>query len=97
MKEAFFILVVIAVLMGLTAIRNRRQIAAMISIWKQLKATRERIRDVGGPRSQTRKESGIQLVNCARCGKWLPENEALFHPPSSYICARSCELSEKRR
>src|SRR2546423_1399928 len=96
MKGALFILFVIAVLIGLTAIRYRRQIVTMISIWKQLKATRGWIRDVEVPRSQTREESGIQLVNCARCGKWLAENEALFHLPSSYVCASSCEHTETR-
>ena len=68
MKEAFFILLIVLVLFGLTAYRYRRQIAMGLQIWRMLKGARE---------MQPRNASQIdpqpvergELVNCSRCGK----------------------------
>ena len=38
MKEALFILLVIAVLLGVTAIRYRRQITMMLEFWRVIKS-----------------------------------------------------------
>jgi len=75
MKETFFILFVIAVLLGLTAVRYRRQIVAFISFYKQMKAVRTNLRE-GEPAGRQTDISGIQLVKCGRCSKWIPETEA---------------------
>ena len=84
MKEAFFILLVVAVLLGLTAIRYRRQIVGFISFYKQLKAAQTNLRK-GGPRSDQPEVRGIQLVKCAHCGKWVPESEI-----SGSVCRSGC-------
>ena len=90
MKEAVFIILAIAVLLGLTAVRYRRQIVAFISFYKQLKAVRTNFRENTASKNQG-DVTGIQLVKCSRCGKWIPETEVSgsgSHP----VCRSGCVL-----
>jgi hypothetical protein len=90
MKEALFILLVVAVLLCWSAIRYRRQIVSFIEFYKQLKLIRSRL---GEPQLQPRDLSGdrgIQLIKCSRCEKWIPQSEAMGDV-SRPICARGCE------
>jgi hypothetical protein len=94
MREAVFILAVVFILLALTAIRYRRQIVAIITFWKQFQAARERLR-TGAPEQQRQVDEpqrGIKLVNCARCGRWVPEAEAVRHSPTTFVCVRNCSL-----
>ena len=75
MREALFILFVTALLFGFTVIRYRKQIAGMIGFARMLK-------DAKGAAGQSeairgRDQSSVQLVNCAKCGVWVPENKAM--------------------
>ena len=82
MREAFFILLVIFVLLGLTAIRYRKQIAGMIGLARALKdakATAMQGRQVGG------EQPSVQLVNCVKCGIWVPQNKAVIRQ-QEYLC-----------
>jgi len=95
MKETVFILFVIAVLFALTAIRYRRQIVAFISFYKQLKAVRTNLRN--GEREHRRTEiSGIQLVKCSRCGKWIPETEVAANGGRA-VCRSACVVTKATR
>ena len=88
MREAFFILIVIAVLLGLTAIRYRKQIAAMMHIWRSLKSMREQ---VGQPQVPSEKAEQLgPLVNCAKCGTWVPEQRAIKFPGGTFYCSSKC-------
>lgn len=89
MKEALFILTVLAVILGLTAVRYRRQIAGVIQIWRSLKSARDQIRQ--------RQESGQavpdktgNLVNCAKCGTWVPEQTAISLRGGIFYCSTKC-------
>ncbi len=74
MKEAFFILFVVALLAALTAVRYRKQISGMIGLAKVLKEAKD---NIGQSRSlQGEKQASVQLVNCAKCGVWVPQNKA---------------------
>jgi hypothetical protein len=75
MRDAIFILFVILVLFGLTAIRYRKQIAGMIGVARMLRDAKANV----GQRSQRvqdQAEKSIPLVNCSKCGVWVPQNKA---------------------
>jgi len=87
MKEALFILVVIGVLAALTAIRYRKQITGMIGVARMLKET---TRGVAGAGKRVSGETkGIPLVNCCRCGVWVPQGKAIKVRDDSY-CSEAC-------
>jgi hypothetical protein len=93
MKETFFILAVVAILVGLTAIRYRKQITAMIALYRQLQGVRERINTSPRDISDRSSNVGIQLIKCARCAKWIPQSEARGDV-SSPVCAAGCEIAK---
>ena len=75
MKEALFILLVVLVLLALTAVRYRKQIAGMIGFARMLKEAKQSVSQ-GSPRIQSPSEKSIPLVNCSKCGVWIPQNKA---------------------
>ncbi len=88
MKEALFILLVIGVLAALTAIRYRKQITGMIGIAKVLKDATKTI--ATGPKNipgDTNKS--IPLVNCSKCGIWVPQSKAI-RVRDAYYCSDDC-------
>ena len=88
MKEGALILLVILVLLGLTAIRYRKQISGLIGIARMLKDVKEQ---TGRPRAVQAEQSGVQLVNCSNCGVWVPQNKALSRN-GKYFCS-ACAMS----
>lgn len=88
MREVLFVLIVIAVIAALTAYRYRRQIGAFYSFWKLMREARTRAQS--GP-GQIRDESAAgPLVNCAKCGNWVPENRAIKLSPRTFFCSAQC-------
>ena len=73
--DILFILFVIAILFGLTAIRYRKQITGMIGLARALKD----VKDMAGRGRVMSSEptSSIPLVNCAKCGVWVPQDKAI--------------------
>ena len=87
MKEALFILVVIGVLAALTAIRYRKQITGMIGVARMLKET---TRGVAGASKRVAGETkSIPLVNCSKCGVWVPQGKAI-KMRDDYYCSEAC-------
>ena len=93
MREALFILVLIAALLCWTAIRYRRQIVTMIEFYKHVKAAQSRLREPAGERRNIDGSQGIQLIKCSRCQKWIPQTEAMGDV-SRPVCRNRCELSK---
>lgn len=89
MREAFFILIVILILLGLTAVRYRKQIVAMIQIWRSLKTARDQILDRQQPKVEEPIAAG-PLVNCAKCGTWVPEQRAIKLRGGTFYCSTAC-------
>jgi len=88
MREAFFILIVMAILLGLTAFRYRKQIAAVMHIWRSLKSMREQATQ---RKVQPEKAEQIgPLVNCAKCGTWVPEQRAVKLRGGTFYCSSNC-------
>lgn len=89
MKEALVILVVMAIIVALTALRYRRQITGVIQIWRTLKSARDQIKK----KSDAVKEEPVlagRLVNCAKCGTWVPEQKAINLRLGVFYCSSAC-------
>ena len=95
MREALFILLVLAVLAALTAYRYRRGIGAFVEFWRMIRSAQQK----GQPSDKQIKEEPTTagpLVHCPKCGKWLPESEAIRLGRTSYYCSTKClEVSTK--
>ncbi|MBC7901040.1 MAG: hypothetical protein H7070_13425 [Saprospiraceae bacterium] len=89
MKEAIVILVVLLILVGLTAFRYRKQLMAMVNVWRMLKSMRQAGRQREDRIEGDNKASG-PLVNCAKCGKWVPEDRAIKLGRTSFYCTAGC-------
>ena len=94
MREALIILLVILVLFALTAFRYRKQIAAMLQVWRMLKSIKQATRPT---ENQINSEKAVnsRLVNCAKCGTWVPESNALKLRNTFYCSAACVERSAK--
>jgi hypothetical protein len=90
MREAIVILIVIFLLFALTAIRYRRQIAGAIRVWRMFKAMRDQTTNRDQPEIPAAEKNMGRLVNCGKCGKWIPEVNALRLSGNSYFCSAVC-------
>lgn len=88
MREFIFILIVILALLALTAIRYRKTIAGIFSVAKMLKEAKEA---ASGTKAVGGEKPSVQLVNCAKCGVWVPQNKALKRGESFYYCSEACK------
>jgi hypothetical protein len=85
------ILILFAVLLAIIAMRFRRQIVAGIEIAKMLRQVRRQLK------AQTEKQirppavkKNVELVRCARCGKWISETSALNLRSKTFYCSTRC-------
>lgn len=88
MREAVFILLVLAVLFSLTALRYRRQIKSLLRIWRTLQQAKVNVLS-GRPAGRPGSAESV-MVSCAKCGKWIIEDQGIRVPPASYYCSRVC-------
>jgi len=89
MREALFILTVLLLLLALTAVRYRKHIAGMIGLARALndaKKTATQAKTIS-PNAST----SVQLVNCAKCGIWVPQNKAIGAGHALYFCSLECK------
>lgn len=93
MREALFILAVVAVLLGFTAFRYRKQIGTMIAFWRALKKMRGELQQqqTGGKRMEDVKPTAEgPLVKCSKCSTWVPEANAIKLGPGTFYCSSRC-------
>lgn len=83
MRETLFILGILVVLLLLTAIRYRKQIAGAIGFARALKDIRS------GPTIGGERAVG-SLVKCTDCGIRIPESNAVSLGSGRYRCGREC-------
>lgn len=90
MREAFFILIIVLVLFALTAFRYRKQIYAILGVWNMLKASRNSQID-GQRQDHLDTDAGnIPLVNCGKCGRWVPQTQVIRLPSGGFFCTPEC-------
>lgn len=83
MREFLIILTIVIVLLALTAVKYRKQIAGLIGVARMLKEAKKAVRQSsirGG------EPPGVQLVNCAKCGVWVPQDKAI-RVGGSFVCS----------
>jgi len=80
-KEGFFILLVVLVLLGLTAIRYRKQIAGIIGVARMLQEAKN-----SAVATKKAQPASVQLVNCTNCGVWVPERKSTKGKDGSVVC-----------
>ncbi|MBK9439418.1 MAG: hypothetical protein IPN51_15850 [Chloracidobacterium sp.] len=88
MREFVVVLLVILILLGITAFKYRRQIAMVIGFGKMLRDARSNIKQASSPRQVNAEPS--ELVNCTRCGTWLPKDRAIRFDAKTYYCSKDC-------
>jgi len=81
MKESFFILLVAIILLGLTAVRYRKQIAGVIGVARMLQEAKN-----SPPVTRKAEPSSLQLINCSKCGVWVPERKSVKSGDGSVVC-----------
>jgi len=94
MKEAVFIAVVLLILIVLTAIRYRKQLIAVLNIWRMLRSMRQMSPTRDAQISGSTKSAG-PLVNCVKCGNWVPETHAIKLGRAAYCSAECVEKSAR--
>ncbi|QQS33131.1 MAG: hypothetical protein IPM50_00685 [Acidobacteriota bacterium] len=87
MREFLLVFAVIAVLLGLTAIKYRRQLMAMVGFARLLK-------EAGSASGDLRKKTATasepnNLVSCVACGVWIPESKVIRKGSRNY-CSEAC-------
>jgi len=88
MREAIFILFVVLVLLAITAVRYRKQIAGMIGFAQMLKEVKQNVAQ-GSNNIQGDTGKSIPLVNCTKCGVWVPQNKAR-KVADVFFCSDEC-------
>ncbi len=90
MREALLILFVIAVLFALTAYRYRRHIGAFYQFWQVLKQARVQGKQRTNEMNEPAEAARGPLVNCVKCGTWVPESKAIKLGARIYYCSTAC-------
>ncbi len=92
MKEVIFVSVVLLVLFVLTAIRYRKQIMALLNVWRMLRSMRQM-----NPTRNSQINGGTKpagpLVHCGKCGTWVPDIQSIKIGRASYCSAECVEKS----
>jgi Zn ribbon nucleic-acid-binding protein len=93
MREAVFILLVVLVLLALTAVRYRKQIAGIVGVARLFKDARANFTQ-HAKQVQKQTEESVPLVNCTKCGVWTPQNKARKIGDLFY-CSDECVQMQK--
>ena len=91
MMKFLFILLILMLVLGLFALRYRKQIQMGLYVLRMFRKMRQMSK--GGEEKQiekTENASDVQLVKCARCGKWVPQTKALNLRSKTFYCSANC-------
>lgn len=89
MTKILVILFLISVLFGLVALRYRKQIQTALYLFRMFRKMRQMSR-APEEKQIEKTESDGQLVKCARCGTWIPQNKALNLRSKTFYCSANC-------
>ena len=78
-------------MLALVAFRYRRQIMAVIQVWQMFKKMGQANNKASKePQIKQKNSNDVQLVRCAKCGTWKPQNEALKFNQATFYCSSKC-------
>ncbi|HMM79406.1 MAG TPA: hypothetical protein PKC65_05230 [Pyrinomonadaceae bacterium] len=89
MREAAFILFVLFLLFGLTALRYRKQIAGILALGRALKEMKGNSQG-GQPGEQIKDQASRELRSCAGCGTWIDTSAAIRFDRNTFYCSKEC-------
>lgn len=95
MREFAVILFVIMILLALTAVRYRKQISMLIGVGRMIREAKAGIADAGVNRTISNEKS-TNLVNCSKCGVWVPADRAIRVDGKTYICLSDCSKTKTK-
>jgi hypothetical protein len=87
-----FILVLLSILVMFVVTRYRRHIQTGIYVLKMFR----QMRRMNKPEKQekqienTSNPNDVELVRCAKCGSWMPQNTALKFSKNTFYCSSKC-------
>lgn len=89
MFKFLFVLLIIAMLLAMIAARYRKRINTLIATARLLKEANDAAQRAQPGRAATpqRTKKPVHLINCSKCGVWVPEDKALKRLGQSY-CGR---------
>lgn len=94
MKEAIFIIVLILIVLGLTALRYRKQIASMIGMARLLREAKKGM-SAGPALGRPAEKVGV-LAHCETCGVNFPE-ERMMRIKGKRYCSNECSAAALSR
>jgi hypothetical protein len=96
MKEAIFILLVIALMFAFTAYKYRKQIRAIREFWRVAKEMRQVQMQGRREVEESKPAMSAKLVSCSKCGTWVPEERSIRLGRTSAFCSSKCLESTAR-
>lgn len=85
------LLILFAVLIVIIATRYRRQIKAGIEIYKMFRQVKQQMKPPEEKQiKKTVSKGEVQLVSCAKCGKWINESNAVNLRSKTFYCSTNC-------
>jgi Sec-independent protein translocase protein TatA len=93
MTKFLFILLILIVVSGLVALRYRKQIQMALYLLRMFRKMRQMNNSASEEKQIEKTESApsdVQLVKCARCGKWVPQSKALNLRSKTFYCSANC-------
>lgn len=86
MIKFLFLLFLVITLLGIVALRFRRQILTAVEIWEGVKKPKrdERLID------QKENSNSVPLIKCAKCEVWIPQTSAIKLNSNVFFCSRNC-------
>ncbi len=89
MRAALFILVILMILMAWTAVRYRKQITSILGFIQMVRGAASSARPPAGTR-EMKAAVPNELVNCAKCGVWVPHDRAIRFDAKTFYCSKEC-------
>lgn len=84
------ILVLIAVVIILIASRYRKQIQMALYVFRMFRKMRQMSKNDEKQINTPADSTETALVNCAKCGTWIPQSKALKLRSGVFYCSANC-------
>ena len=84
------ILALIVLLAVFIASRYRKQIQMALYVFRMFRKMRQMSKTEEKQINATANSTETNLVNCAKCGTWIPQNKALKLRSGVFYCSSNC-------
>jgi formylmethanofuran dehydrogenase subunit E len=84
-----FVLILILIALAMIAVRYRKQINSLIATARLLKEAKDAAQSgrLGHAPMPQRTKTAVHLLNCSKCGVWVPEDKSVRRAGQLY-CSR---------